>query len=80
VVPFSCAIAGTDKKLIDTKAIAAVDFMIILLVTLHEVIVTTMKISKLHAALCELPHRKPITALKNNLQRYWCVTAFFSIT
>jgi hypothetical protein len=40
-VPFSYAKAGTDKKLIDAKAITAVDFMIILLVTAHKVIMTT---------------------------------------
>jgi len=36
VVPFSCARAGTDKKVTDAKAIIAVDLMTILLVDLPQ--------------------------------------------
>jgi hypothetical protein len=51
LVPFSCAKAGTDKKLIDAKAITAVDFMIILLVTAHEVIMTTWRADNISAVM-----------------------------
>jgi hypothetical protein len=40
-VLFCCAEAGTDKKPTDTKAITAVDFMLILLVNLPEIIATS---------------------------------------
>jgi hypothetical protein len=40
-VLISCAVAGTDNKPTDTKAIIAVDFMTMLLVNLPEIIATS---------------------------------------